>query len=98
MTDYTLSLAARQDILDIVGYIAAHDVDAAAKVRSALLAAFDRLARRPALGHARPDLTKLPLRFLNVIRRYSVAYREHDGSVEIVRVFGPGRDIASLLR
>lgn len=98
MTGYTVSSAARQDILDIVSYIAARDVDAATKVRDVLLSAFDRLARRPALGHARPDLTRLPLRFLTVIRRYSVAYRDQGGSGEIVRVFGPGRDIPTLLR
>ncbi|TCS16513.1 type II toxin-antitoxin system RelE/ParE family toxin [Caulobacter sp. BK020] len=98
MTGYKVSSAARRDILDIVSYIAARDVDAATKVRDTLLAAFARLARRPALGHVRPDLTRLPVRFLNVIRRYNVAYRDHGGSVEIVRVFGPGRDIPALLR
>ncbi|WP_426031880.1 type II toxin-antitoxin system RelE/ParE family toxin [Caulobacter sp. DWP3-1-3b2] len=98
MTAYSVSSAARQDLLDIVSYIAARDIDAATKVRDALLTAFDRLARRSALGHARPDLTRLPLRFWSVAGRHSVAYRGDGGSVEIVRVFGPGRDIASLLR
>jgi plasmid stabilization system protein ParE len=97
MTSYTVSPAAREDLLEVVGYIATHDAEAAARIRDALLAAFDRLAGRPALGHARPDLTTRPVRFWGVGRRYTVVYRDEGGHLEIVRVFGPGRDVASLL-
>jgi len=51
VTDYLIAPAARQDLLNIIRYIAARDSGAASRVRNALLAAFYRLSERPALGH-----------------------------------------------
>lgn len=62
-----------------------------------MLDAFERLAKRPGLGHRRIDLTPLPSPFYTVVGRYLVAYRG-TGPIEIVRVFGPGRNVARLLR
>lgn len=97
MTNYLIAPAARQDLLDIISYIAARDSGAATRVRHALLAAFDRLSERPALGHVRGDRTALPVRFWTVARRYAVVYRGEAGRIEIARVFSAGQDIASLL-
>ena len=98
MTILDISEAALQEIADIVDYIAAVNPDAADRARDAIFQACRRLAERPGLGHARPDLTELPLRFLTVWRRYMIAYRAREKRVEIVRVFGPGRDVSRLLR
>ncbi|HWU78610.1 MAG TPA: type II toxin-antitoxin system RelE/ParE family toxin [Caulobacter sp.] len=97
MTAYSIAPAARQDLHDIIDYVAAHDPDAARRVLEALSSAFSRLSRHPALGHARPDLTAQPVRFWPVLRRYTVTYRETRGMIEIVRVFSAGQDIASHL-
>jgi len=97
VTAYLIAPAARQDLFDIISYVAARDSDAAVKLRDALFAAFDRLSERPALGHVRRDLTPQPVRFWTVARRYAVVYRGEVGPIEIARVFGPGQDIASLL-
>ena len=82
----------------MVDYIAASDPDAADRARDGIFNGCEQLARRPGLGHRRPDLTKLPLRFRTVLRRYLIAYRGDAPLIEIVRVFGPGRDVAKLLR
>lgn len=97
MSGYQLSRAAFRDIGEIVDYIAADDPAAAEKVRDAIFDACQRLNARPRLGHRRADLTPLPLRFRTVLGRYMIAYRGESAPIEIVRVFGPGRDVARLL-
>lgn len=96
MTGYALTPAARDDILDITSYIAAEDFGAAARVRDELFKAFELLAERPGLGHRRPDLTRLPVRFWPVMARYMVVYREAD-PVQVLRVLSGYRDIAAIL-
>jgi toxin ParE1/3/4 len=98
MNDYGISEIALQEIEEIVDYIAASDPDAANRVRDGIFKGCEQLASRPGLGHRRPDLTKLPLRFRTVLRRYLIAYRGDAPRIEIVRVFGPGRNVAKLLR
>jgi antitoxin ParD1/3/4/toxin ParE1/3/4 len=98
VTDYSVSRRAVREIEEIIDYIAADNPDAAERVRHAILEAFGRLAKRPGIGHRRVDLTPLPLRFYTVAGRYLVAYRGTSAPIEIVRVFGPGRDVARLLR
>jgi antitoxin ParD1/3/4/toxin ParE1/3/4 len=95
---YRLANAALQDVFDIVDYIAVDNLHAAENIRDLLFATFDRLAERPEMGHLRRDLTDQPLRFWTVARRYVIAYRSDRDILEIARVFGPGRDIAALLR
>ena len=97
MNPYRLANAALQDLFDIVDHIAVDNPEAAKRISDILFTSFDRLAQRPAMGHLRRDLTNHPLRFWTVARRYTVAYRSDRDVLEIVRVFGPGRDIASLL-
>lgn len=98
MADYRVAPRARRELEEIIDYIAADNPDAAERVRKAFYDAFARLSRRPGIGHRRVDLTPLPLRFLTVYGRYLVAYRGLAPPIEIVRVFGPGRDVAKLLR
>jgi plasmid stabilization system protein ParE len=97
MTAYTLSTAALREIEEIVDYIAVKDPAAADRARDGIFEGIEQLAKRPGLGHRRTDLTDLPLRFRTVMRRYLIAYRDQR-PIEIVRVFAPGRDVASLLK
>lgn len=64
---------ATQDINDIWAYIADDSPQAARRVREEILAAIRALVSFPNVGHKRPDLTSLPLRF-SVVREYRIAY------------------------
>ena len=97
MRRYSIAPVARHDLRDIVRYIGSDSPSAARRVRAALFDAFDALAARPGMGHIRPDLTDRDLRFWTVINRYMIVYREAGEQLEIVRVFGPGRDAAAVL-
>jgi plasmid stabilization system protein ParE len=97
MSRYQLSLEARRDLYGILDFIAEDNVRASERVRAAIMRAVGRLAERPGLGHWRHDLTDRPLRFWAVMGRFTIVYRD-DPPIEVVRIFGPGRDIASLLK
>jgi plasmid stabilization system protein ParE len=97
MSRYQLSSQARRDLYGILDYIAEDSPRASERVRAAVMRAIERLAKRPGLGHRREDLTSRPLRFWSVMGRFTIVYRDDD-PIEIVRIFGPGRDIANLLK
>lgn len=97
MSRYQLSSQARRDLYGILDFIAEDNVRASERVRLAITRALARLAERPGIGHWRQDLTDRPLRFWSVMGRYTIVYRD-DHPIEVIRVFGPGRDIASLLK
>lgn len=98
MSGYDLSPAASQDLFEIVDYIAGDNAAAATRVADAIFDAFDQLAVYPLMGSVRPDLTSQAVRFWPVMNRYVVVYRAEVRPIQIVRVFGPGRDIAALLK
>jgi plasmid stabilization system protein ParE len=95
--DFVLSLAARQDLLDIWDYIARDSLKAADRVRDDLFTAMQRLAEMPNMGHLREDLIDEPLRFWRV-HSYLILYRFESKPIEIVRVLNASRDIEALLR
>ena len=97
MSRYQLSSQARRDLYGILDFIAEDNARASERVRIAILRALSRLAERPGMGHWRQDLTDRPLRFWAVMGRYTIVYRD-ERPIEVIRVFGPGRDIASLLK
>ena len=98
MTGYILSPAARQDLLEIADYITADSPAAAERLQDKLFDGFDALAAHPGIGHTRSDLTAQAVRFFPIVGRYWIVYRESAAGIEVVRVLGPGRDAASLLR
>lgn len=98
MSDYGLSPAARQDLFEIVDYVAADNPAAATRIADAIFDAFGQLAIYPLMGSVRPDLTSQVVRFWPVVKRYLIVYRAEVRPIQIVRVFGPGRDVAALLR
>jgi toxin ParE1/3/4 len=94
---------ARQDILDLVAYIAGNNPTAAA----ALYDAYERilattLERSPDIG--RPYLsTEARLQGVRAVpigrfRNYLIFYRRNDDQVEVLRVLHGARDIRSILR
>ena len=95
---FVVSAVARDELIELVAYIAQDSPRAAENVRKAIQGAFKTLGDRPGIGHLRDDLTDKTVRFWNVMGRYTIIYRGEQPPIEIARVFGPGRDIASLLR
>lgn len=98
MRRYVVALQARQDVRDIIAYIATANPPAAARLRDRLSVAFQRLAQQPGLGHTRNDLApSIPdVRFW-VVGTCLVIYRPRGGSIEIVRVLDGRRDILTIL-
>ena len=96
MSRFRLSPEAAQDITEIVAYIARDSVPAARRVRQALLAACQRLAEHPGLGHRREDLTEKPVRFLPVYS-FLIVYDPASHPLAIVRVLRGAQDIATIL-
>lgn len=98
MNTYAIAPAARDDLGDIADYIARDSPAAAHRVMDAIFETFASLAARPGIGHLRSDLTDQPVRFWTVLGRYLIVYRERSAGVEVVRVLGPGRDVAEILK
>jgi plasmid stabilization system protein ParE len=95
MRRYSLSHGALNDIGLIVDYIAARNPPAARRLRDDLFGAFTLLAENPLIGHHRPGITDLPLRFWRV-GSYLIVYSEAE-PIEIVRVLHGRRNIAAEL-
>lgn len=94
---YRLTERAEADIEAIADFIAADSVDAAIKVVLALEDAFVLLASRPAIGHAREDLTDRPLKFWSV-HSYLVVYDPGGDPLTIVAVLHGARNVAQILK
>jgi plasmid stabilization system protein ParE len=97
MSGYALGADAEFDLDEIWEYIAADSVDAADRWIEKLFDAFEALARTPAMGHTREDLTPYPVLFWPV-GAYLIIYRGQRGAVEIVAVTQGSRDIPSFLK
>ena len=84
---------ALQDLDEIWFFIAQDNLSAADRWLDILLEKAVKLAERPHLGRARPDL--LPeIRSLPV-KAYMLYYRQVTGGIELVRVLHSSRDIES---
>jgi plasmid stabilization system protein ParE len=93
---FDLTPLAQSDLTEIADWIEAHDEAAATRFLGSAGAAFALLARRPGLGHRRPDLTPLDLRFWPLRRRWLIVYRD-TSPLQIIRVLNAWRDVAAVL-
>lgn len=91
MAKYSLSREARQDIDDILVYIAADDLDAAISFNDRLDDIFFMLVKNPMAGRGRPDLNE-GLRCFP-LGAYLVFYRIWAGKISITRVLHSARDL-----
>ena len=98
MSDFVIAPVARADLAGIWDYYAIELENPAAAdcLLDEIFAAFQKLAKTPAVGHFRRDLAAEPLRFWRV-RRYLVIYRSEKRPVEIARVLHGARDIQAIL-
>ena len=96
MNSFVLAPQAAADLDDIWDCIAADSVDAADRLLLALDHAMQQLAAMPKMGHARQDLTALPLLFWPV-GAYLILYKSDSPPLEIVAVVQGSRDIPLLI-
>lgn len=96
MARYVFTRPAERDLLDIWGYIATDDVDAADRVVGEIRDAVERLVEMPRLGRLRDDLTDEPLRSWPVYS-YLIFYRPDTTPLEVVRVLSGFRDLGELI-
>lgn len=96
MSNYVLTPEADDDLADIWEYIAQDNFEAANSWDAKLRGAFGMLARNPRLGHARKDLTDLPVLFWPV-GAYLILYRIRNKRPEILAVTQGSRDIPAFL-
>ena len=91
-----LSLAAEQDIDEIITYLAQENSTIARTFLDALFSAMDHLADHPELGHLREDLTDKHVKFWPFKWHYLIIYKP-TSPIEIVRVLSGFRDIVNLI-
>jgi plasmid stabilization system protein ParE len=93
VTRYLLTPRARQGLREILEYVEREfGPDAAEAVLDRLVAAFERIAHQPGIGHSREDITSdESIRFWSVAPTL-IAYRDNVGVVEILVVDRGERD------
>ena len=96
MSRFILSPEARDDLDEIIDYIARDSPQAARRVLEKIKDAIVLLAEMPMIGHLREDLTEEPLRFWPVYS-YLIIYRFERKPLEIVRILHGARDVKSIL-
>jgi plasmid stabilization system protein ParE len=96
MKGYYVSPEARNDLEQIIEFIAQESPVAALKVLREIGAAMRKLARMPGMGHLREDLVDEPVRFWPVYS-YLIVYRDDIRPIQIVRVLHGARDVRSAL-
>ncbi len=97
MPAYVLSPDALQDLQDIWDYVALDNINAADRLEDEFFDAFEKLARRPRMGHTRRDLTERDVRFWPT-SSYLIVYREHLKALQILAVLHGARDIPEVMR
>ena len=98
MTSFRLTPLAEADLERIIDFVASQaDPDRADTVLTAILAAAERLAEAPGLGHTRADLTSENVRIWSVFS-YLIVYRPDTVPIVIVRVLHGARGPGSLKR
>jgi plasmid stabilization system protein ParE len=96
MSRFVLTLAAREDLVEIFEYISKDNPGAALRVRKEFRSTMQKLAQMPEIGHVRPDLASEPFRFWSVYS-YLIIYRSEARPIQILRVLHGARDVRSIL-
>ena len=95
---YVLAPQAAQDLLEIWRFIKAESSSAIAdRVEAVIRQKITFLARNPAAGHWRRDLTSQNVKFFSVYS-YLIVYRPETTPLQIVSILHGHRDVATVLR
>ena len=95
MGQYQLTTLAREDLFEILDYVADRNPSASDRLETAILESFDFLASTPFAGHVRPDLPPRPVRFWAVPRfpNYLIVYDPDSTPLTIIRIVHGARDL-----
>ena len=97
MTRFVLSHPAEADLHQIKNFLVERaGATIARRVMKEIRLALDLLTDRPDLGHAREDLTNLPVKFWPVFS-YLIVYSPNARPIEIIRVLHGAQDVGNLL-
>ena len=96
MKRYILAPKAKEDLEEVLFFIATDTIEAALRVDERFREVFRFLGENPMAGHTRSDLTNRPLRFFPV-HSYLVAYIPYTHPVEIARILSATRDLERIL-
>ena len=96
MKKFRLTAEAAADLTEVFDYIAEDSIDVAQRVAAEIYDEMKKLARNPALGHKRPDLTSRELLFWRVYS-YLVIYQPTT-PVNIIAVLHGSRDVKKILK
>ena len=97
MPAYSLSPDAVEDLQDIWDFVAFDNVNAANHLEDEFFNAFEKLARRPRMGHTRPDVTDRDVRFWPT-GSYLIVYRQLPPTLQMVAVLHGARDVPEVIR
>ncbi len=97
MSAYVFSPDAIQDLQDIWDFVALDNVNAADQLEDEFFSAFEKLARRPRMGHTRRDITEREVRFWPT-GSYLIVYRERPEALQVLAVLHGARDIPEVIR
>jgi plasmid stabilization system protein ParE len=97
MRPFRLTPAAEDDLFDIWCFIAPENLQAADRLQAELLAACQRIADKPGMGHWRRDLTDKPVRFFTVRKTYLIVYDPASEPLAVIRVLHGARDVSAQL-
>jgi plasmid stabilization system protein ParE len=96
MSGFRFARRARQDVREIVAYIAADNRSAAEHLKQQLYDAVRRLVEHPELGRPRTDLTDARVNFWRV-GSYWIVYLPSTDPLYVLRVLHSARDIRGVL-
>src|SRR5258708_521258 len=97
---FKLTALATEDLDGIWWFIAADNEDAANRVETGIVSMCRRLARSPCLGHRRPEITPLPVRFWTVPRypNYVIVYRPETKPLQVVGILHGKQRLNDILK
>jgi plasmid stabilization system protein ParE len=96
MASLRWTLGARQDLREIVEYIAQDSEAYAAAVAGRITAAIERLPRHPRLGRVVPEYTDESIREI-IVGNYRIVYQLRGPLIGIAAVVHGSRDLLRLL-
>lgn len=98
MKEFVLSDEARSDLFEVWAFVAADNPPAADRLERDIMQACTLLARRPDIGHRRPDLcADGSVRFHTVRIWYLIVYEIDTQPLRIVRILHGAREVAGEL-
>ena len=92
---FRLTPQAEYQLKEILEFVAADSEAAAVRVRETLYGAIVRLAKMPAIGHSREDLTDRPVKFWSVYS-YLIVYDPAAQPVTVIAILHSARDVRRL--